>query len=220
MKRINRTPKPAARARRPAPAAPHADDTRARIEAAARRLFAEHGFSATSVRDITAAAGVNLAAVSYHFTSKDLLYHALLRAIMGPLAHTIGELARREAPPADRLEWMVRAIFAHIRANPDMPSFMMRELSLGRTPSAPIVEMMGRILPAVSGVIAQGQQSGAIRAGDPILLTFSVIAQPIHLYLARGAIAAVAGLDVNDAQSLERIVEHVVTTVRRAVEAR
>ncbi|MFI5207504.1 MAG: TetR/AcrR family transcriptional regulator [Gemmatimonadales bacterium] len=196
------------------------DDTRERILAAAHKLFAEFGFSATSVRDITGAAGVNLSAVSYHFASKDLLYHELLRTIVGPLAHVIEGLARREASPLDRLEWIVRAFFAHIRAHPDMPSFMMRELSLGRTPSAPIVEMMSRILPAVSGVIAQGQQLGEIRAGDPVLLTFSVIAQPIHLYLARGAIAAVTGLDVNDPQSLERVVEHVVVTVRRALEAR
>lgn len=40
---------------------------------AAERLFALHGFQNVSVRDITAAAGVNLASVNYHFGSKDAL---------------------------------------------------------------------------------------------------------------------------------------------------
>jgi len=49
------------------------DATRDRIFLAAERLFALRGFSAVSVRDITADAGVNLAAVNYHFGSKDKL---------------------------------------------------------------------------------------------------------------------------------------------------
>jgi AcrR family transcriptional regulator len=48
-------------------------DTRARILQAAEALFAEHGFDAVSMRDLTAAAGVNLAAVNYHFGSKQAL---------------------------------------------------------------------------------------------------------------------------------------------------
>jgi AcrR family transcriptional regulator len=49
------------------------DATRDRIFLAAERLFATRGFAEVSVRDITAAAGVNLAAVNYHFGSKDAL---------------------------------------------------------------------------------------------------------------------------------------------------
>ena len=37
----------------------------------AERLFATHGFEATSLRTITAEAKANLGAVNYHFTSKD-----------------------------------------------------------------------------------------------------------------------------------------------------
>jgi len=43
----------------------------------AERLFAERGYEATSLRAITSAAGVNLAAVNYHFQSKDQLLRAL-----------------------------------------------------------------------------------------------------------------------------------------------
>ena len=52
-------------------------NTKDNILNAAERLFAERGYEATSLRTITTAAGVNLAAVNYHFQSKDQLLRAL-----------------------------------------------------------------------------------------------------------------------------------------------
>ena len=49
------------------------DRTRSAILAAAERLYAERGFSEVTLRDIVADANVNLAAVNYHFGSKDEL---------------------------------------------------------------------------------------------------------------------------------------------------
>ena len=50
-----------------------AKDTRERILETAERLFAESGFEGASVRAITSEAQVNLAALHYHFGSKDQL---------------------------------------------------------------------------------------------------------------------------------------------------
>ena len=49
------------------------DQTRGAILAAAERLYADRGFGDVTLRDIVAAANVNLAAVNYHFGSKDEL---------------------------------------------------------------------------------------------------------------------------------------------------
>jgi AcrR family transcriptional regulator len=49
------------------------DHTRTAILNAAERLYADRGFGDVTLRDIVAAAGVNLAAVNYHFGSKDEL---------------------------------------------------------------------------------------------------------------------------------------------------
>ena len=50
------------------------DTTKERIITAAGEIFAERGFDGTTVRDICQAAGVNLAAVNYHFGDKERLY--------------------------------------------------------------------------------------------------------------------------------------------------
>lgn len=52
--------------------------TRDRMLDAAERLFGQHGFPCASLRQITEEAGVNLAAVNYHFGSKEDLYKAVL----------------------------------------------------------------------------------------------------------------------------------------------
>ena len=54
-------------------------DTRARILDAAERLFMAHGYDGTSMRQITSEAGVNLAAVNYHFGSKEALIQEVFR---------------------------------------------------------------------------------------------------------------------------------------------
>jgi len=59
--------------------------TKDRILDAAERLFARDGIEATSLRAITAEAGVNLAAVNYHFQSKDALVIAVIERRVGPL---------------------------------------------------------------------------------------------------------------------------------------
>ncbi len=59
----------------PRPAA----DTRTRILDAAELLLVEHGLEATTLRMITAAAGVNLAAVNYHFGAKETLIEEVFR---------------------------------------------------------------------------------------------------------------------------------------------
>ncbi|WJF88913.1 TetR/AcrR family transcriptional regulator [Paraburkholderia bonniea] len=53
-------------------------DTRARILDATESLFIEHGYEAMSLRQITSQAEVNLAAVNYHFGSKEALMREML----------------------------------------------------------------------------------------------------------------------------------------------
>src|SRR6478752_5764427 len=59
--------------------------TKTRILDAGERLFVEHGFEATSLRSLTTAAGVNLAAVHYHFGSKEELFQAVLTRRLDPM---------------------------------------------------------------------------------------------------------------------------------------
>jgi AcrR family transcriptional regulator len=53
-------------------------ETKQKIIQVARQLFSQHGFTGTSVRQIAEASDVNVAAINYHFGSKEALYWAII----------------------------------------------------------------------------------------------------------------------------------------------
>src|ERR1700679_3961521 len=62
-----------------------AETTRRALIASARALFAEHGYHAVSVRDVTAKAGVTRGAVGHHFAGKEDLFLAVFDAVESDL---------------------------------------------------------------------------------------------------------------------------------------
>ncbi|MFP5375009.1 MAG: TetR/AcrR family transcriptional regulator [Gammaproteobacteria bacterium] len=74
--------------------------TKDRILAAAEELFAQHGFAGTSLRQLTGRADVNIAAVNYHFGSKENLINEVFRRRMDEM--TQQRLARLEAAVRER----------------------------------------------------------------------------------------------------------------------
>lgn len=63
----------------------HDSSTRERLLEKAAELFAAQGFESVSLRDLTQAAGVNLAAVNYHFGSREKLIECLIERMMNPM---------------------------------------------------------------------------------------------------------------------------------------
>lgn len=75
-----------------------ATDTKTRILDAAEKLFGVNGFDATSLRDITAEADVNLAAVNYHFQSKESLIDAVIARRVEPVNQRRCEMLAAAGP--------------------------------------------------------------------------------------------------------------------------
>ncbi|BDS07611.1 hypothetical protein NT6N_26510 [Oceaniferula spumae] len=86
-------------------------DTREEILKAAWNLFAERGFEDVSVRDVTNAAGVNLASVSYHFGGKEGLIQETVKLCMNPineyriklLKEAVAEFGSADKVPLERI---------------------------------------------------------------------------------------------------------------------
>ncbi|MDB6029609.1 MAG: transcriptional regulator, TetR family [Verrucomicrobiales bacterium] len=74
------------------------NDTQSRILDVAEELFSEQGFDRISIRDITTKAGVNLAAINYHFGSKEDLIAAIFERRVVPVNEArLAALASAEA---------------------------------------------------------------------------------------------------------------------------
>lgn len=107
-------------------------ETVERILDAAEQLFAEKGFAETSLRLITSKAGVNLAAVNYHFGSKKALIQAVFTRFLDPFVSSLElELERNELAGSpeqtleELLEMLVRLVLAiKPRSGNDLSIFM------------------------------------------------------------------------------------------------
>lgn len=102
-------------------------DTKEAILDAAERLFGAWGYQGTSLRQLTAAAGVNLAAVHYHFGSKARLAAAVLARRIDPinaerlrrLEQVTAEVDDRRIEPRDIMRAFVEPALESSRGSPD-----------------------------------------------------------------------------------------------------
>jgi AcrR family transcriptional regulator len=204
----------------PAPAKDHKESghsaTAERLLAVGRRLFASGGFDGTSIRELTKEAGVNLGAVTYHFETKEALYHAVLNRVFGPVREGVQKLTDAPVPAPVRLELFVRAMFQHQQDRKDLPRFMAQEIVLGESPSPQVLETVRTVVGALSQVMRDGQEEGTVVPGDPVLMALTLLSQPIYLSLMPRFLKREDLKDADLPQPRESAEEHVIALLRRA----
>lgn len=96
-----------------APAAKPRDSTRSKIVMAALRVFATRGFEAASLKEITTASETNVAAIHYHFGSKESLIREVLQTVADPINRLRMEMLERQPTGSSRtLEHVLEALLA------------------------------------------------------------------------------------------------------------
>jgi AcrR family transcriptional regulator len=124
--------------------------TRERILQAAETLFAERGIDAVSLREVTTAAGVNSAALHYHFGSKEALLTELFQSRALPLAKRRVELLSevRRGNRAPVLEDILRAFLRpalEVRADGQGATFIRLRAWLAFQPERVCQALLGRV---------------------------------------------------------------------------
>jgi AcrR family transcriptional regulator len=153
-------------------------DTKARMEEAAIRLFAERGVEGTSVRDIAAAVGVTEAALYRHLTSKD-------EFVAGLFADRYVELGRQVHAAQDGLTGFAARMRAMVEACcrlHDRDPSLFRFLLIVQHRALPSFAL-GEPNPGdvIGAVIADGIREGVVTIADPRLATaiaFGCVLQP------------------------------------------
>lgn len=180
----------------PAPTLATDSDTRAALLAAAAELFADQGFGATRVREIVARAKANLAAVNYHFGSKEGLYLAVLEHEAGRVIErypiTRPEHAGDAAAALRDVVAGLLARFLSADASSYAPRLLIREM-LNPTPAlAQVVEHVTRpqfeqVFAVVATILGPRVPPEQVR-----LCVFSVVGQCMFYLVARPVIDRLA----------------------------
>jgi AcrR family transcriptional regulator len=194
------------------------EDARARLIDAAIKLFAEKGYEGTSVRDLATAAGVNVAAVSYHFGSKDALYTEALRSCLAPCGemrermqkHLDAALKNRSRKSAEEALRGCIQNFLEVLVSPAAKHshLVMREQSEGKQRFEPVIreffQPVGSILRAVIVMLAPGLPEMRV-----FMVISGIIGQCLHIYKARVSYRVLAGVDSHSPEYIEMASKHI-----------
>jgi AcrR family transcriptional regulator len=181
---------------------------------AARPLFARAGYAGTSVRAITAAAGANLGAITYHYGSKRELYERVLEQLLVPLADRIEAVVAGGGSVLDRVGAVVRAYFDYLAEQPDVPRLLLQELSMGSGPGDVVARPLKRVHGALTALIAAGQEAGEVRPGPRLVLSVFILSVPVHLAILQQPLRRHVGVDLLDPDTRDRVTAAAVEFVR------
>lgn len=154
----------------------HSDITGPRINSAALRLFARHGYAAVSMRQIAREVGVQAGAL-YNYTpdKQSLLFGLMDDHLQGLLAARAAQ--PRPDDPMTRLEAFTRFhISYHLERSDEVFIAYMELRNLTPENHATVTELRGRYEDELERILRDGVDAGAFRVPDPKIATLAVIA--------------------------------------------
>lgn len=201
---------PTARARRD-----RGGETRERLIEAAIDVFGRHGYEGATTRQIAKAADANLAAIVYHFGSKEALYLAVAEHIVGTIDQRLGPvLAFVEASPPKTppeaialLKQMLGAFVDVILGNAEAQRWARIIVREQLDPSAAfdiIYAFMGRAHTLATRVVAVAS-GGDPESDETKFRAFTVLGQGIVFRVANAMVLRRIGRDELSAQDRETI---------------
>lgn len=166
----------------------HSSETEIKLLAVATKLFADKGFAATSVKDISDAAQLNVSLISYHFGGKEGLFRACIEQFgRGRL-----ETAKRLLQPATTLEefrirlkvYLDEVIVVYLQ-NPDVIKILHSECERGPTSKLAHEVFQETFIAAFNTLVdyvAQAQMRGLlVQTTNPLLSATFVFGSTLHI---------------------------------------
>jgi AcrR family transcriptional regulator len=175
------------------------EHTRQQIVEAATKLFAQKGYRATSMADLTTSTGLTRGALYHHFDAKDTLFRAVVDHVRTTWGATVGA---QISGSDDALEQLASLIGGHARLIRDRPELCLvitglsEEIRRSEPELAAALHGVYReLIAVVQQLLTAGQGAGQVRADiDPHLVAIDIIG------LLRGiscfGVLADLGLDV------------------------
>ena len=177
------------------------EDRPKEICAAALEVFSERGFAAAKLDEIARRAGVSKGTLYLYFKDKEELFRAVVRNAISPnIAAIRGALDSADIPFAT-LYPMLLARFAEMTLR--VPVGAVAKMVIGESRNFPELarvwhdEVVGNVLGALTALVERAQARGEVRAGDPRMHVFSMMAPIIMGVLWREILQPAGGAPVD-----------------------
>jgi len=141
---------------------------RSEVIATAARVFAERGYQATSMSDLTAATGLAAGGLYHYIESKDRLLFSICDELLDPVLERAREIVAAERPPEQQLRELLRAWLGHIAGHRDhMLVFAQERHVIEREPQWRRVRAQRKEFEQLlDGVLARGEAEGTFVFAD------------------------------------------------------
>ena len=149
------------------------------------KLFSDKGFEGTSVRQIAADAGVNVAMINYYFESKEKLFESVVEHRTSFLKGIFAELVNnKDLSPIEKIDIIIDQTIERKFSNSHFHHLLHRELSLDYRPQLrdAISNILLRNIDSVKTIIKNGIKDGTFQPVD-IELTITTMLGTIHYLL-------------------------------------
>ncbi len=189
----------------------NSEEVRQRILVAAEELFAQKGFSATSIREIASSAEVNSAMIYYYFDDKKDLYRSIVDFSSAETYRMLLKAFKGKSDPADQLrEFCIEYARAHYMRR-DIVKIIHREmLTTAEDQDGFAGRYFSESMKALQSILDRGLKTGRFRNIDIELTGATLFGLILFIFLNEPAILAVKKLKFLDEASVVKITRELV----------
>ncbi len=166
--------------------------TEEKIEKAALREFAMHGFYGGRIDRIARRAGVNKAMIYYHFKGKEALYEFILSKMYNMIVQRVMDKIPKDKNPYEQLEMIITEFISFIKnLEQDFVKMMLRELSSGGKYFKKLMlpKVILPMLKIVQDIFADGIKRGIFRDVIPSITFIQIVGLIVFSNLLRITLA-------------------------------
>lgn len=169
-------------------------DVSDRILNVARDLFIKNGYAGTSIRDIAAASGTNVAHIKYYFESKYNLFEIIFDEAFEILFKRVSAILTSDMPFFDMVEVWISTYYEILSEYPQIPIFILNEVN--QSPDTLIKKLVERdplaIFARLSERITEEVKKGTIKDIPAIDLGLNILSLCVFPFMFRGLATRIA----------------------------
>lgn len=182
------------------------EEVRQKILISAEELFAERGFSATSIREIASRAEVNSAMIYYYFQDKQGLYRSIVDVCSNETYRMLLKAFKGRRDPADQLRgFCIEYARAHY-LNRDIVKIIHREMLENGEDLSEFVRMyFSKSVDAVKDILTRGVETGRFKKVDMELTGATLFGLILFIFLSEPVILSMKGMKSLDEAAVMKI---------------
>jgi AcrR family transcriptional regulator len=196
------------------------DSAEQKIFDAAHEIFVQKGMDGAKMQEIADKAGINKALLHYYYRSKEKLYEAVARAIIGRAAPMISRLIESELPLEEKIRHFIDFYIGIISKNPFIPLFIISEIN--KHPEHFFEAILPAELPKPQFFIRQVEEeiaAGKIRPVNPRHLVINIVSMCVFPFIAKPMARFALGLNSAELKLFleerkEQVTEFVLAALR------